>query len=114
MNNLKMKIKFAGVLLMDDINLHSNWFQHILLGLFEGECDEHNELIMPLRVTDSYSFYSHLSPSSSLSDPINYACKKLGFFKVHGGFGKFRREYIHDLAYGRGLSGQLFKLSDAQ
>ena len=108
---------FVAFCLMDSKYLRANVFHHSCLILFEANCNQNNEIIFPLRVVNSYGFYSHPFPyqKSFYEEPFSFLCQKVGIsFRLRGSFGKWKQEDIHDLAYGRGLSGRLFEFNIEQ
>jgi hypothetical protein len=108
---------FTAFCLMDSKNLRANMFHHGCLVFFEADCDEKNEIVLPLRIVDSYGFYSHPVPykKSYYEEPLTFLSQKLvGNFRLKGSYGEWRQENIHDLTYGRGLSGRLFEMNIEQ
>ncbi len=97
--------------LMDRENLRANPFHHSCIIFLYADCDEEGNIKLPLYVLDSYSFYSHPLPykKSFSEEPLAFFTQKIEpHLRFRGNFGEWRRENIHDLTYGRGLTGRMF------
>ncbi|OGT53185.1 MAG: hypothetical protein A3E84_00950 [Gammaproteobacteria bacterium RIFCSPHIGHO2_12_FULL_42_13] len=74
-------------------------------------------IMPPLRVIDTYGFYSHEIPTkkSFFQDPLAFFSQKLGIaFRLRGSYGEWQRENIHEVAFGKGLTGRLFEMDIEQ
>lgn len=98
--------------IMDRENLRSNVFFHSCIIFLYANCDEEGNIVLPFYLTDSYSFYSHPLPykKSFFEEPLAFLTQKVEpNFRFRGNFGEWKRENVHDLTFGRGLTGRLFE-----
>lgn len=108
---------FEAFGVMDSENLRSNTFFHSCVIFLYADCDEEENIKLPFYIDDSYSFYSHPLPykKSFREEPLAFFTQKLGTnFRFRGNFGEWKRENIHDLSLGRGLTGRLFEKDPTQ
>ena len=108
---------FTAFCNMNSTDLRANLFYHSCLVFLEADCDENQEIILPMRAVDAYGFYGHPIPSkkSFFEEPFTFLCQQVGInFRLRGSFGEWKRENIHDLSYGRGLTGRLFEMNSEQ
>src|SRR3990167_5835340 len=108
---------FTAFCNMNSTDLRANLFYHSCLVFLEADCDENQEIILPMRAVNAYGFYGHPIPSkkSFFEEPFTFLCQQVGInFRLRGSFGEWKRENIHDLSYGRGLTGRLFEMNSEQ
>lgn len=108
---------FVAFGVMDKENLRCNPGFHSSMIFLYADCDDEENIKLPLRIFDCYSFYSHLLPyeKTFYEEPLAFFSQKLNLnFRVRGSYGEWRQEKIHDLCYGRGLTGRIIEMNVAQ
>lgn len=107
---------FAGICNMNDKDLRANPFHHSSLVLFRVDTDISGHVVPPLRVIKAYGYYSHPIPEkkSLFEDPFTFFSQMQISVRLRGSYGEWKEESIHDLTYGRGLSGRLFEMEESQ
>lgn len=106
---------FTGFCVMNSVDLRANPLHHSCLVFFEANCNEYGQLQQPFQVVDAYGFYSHPIPERpSIFTPVTLFAYAASIPRIRGSYGEWRRENIHDLALGRGLTGRLFDMDKAQ